>query len=615
MALSVLNPPRFFACTIKSMTSAGGWPSGPLAGTPYKWNAVLTVTAMTHSHPSAGVTQSYNGKHVKVGDWVATTAMGRALTVSSISAATNGEVTCVLEDEALFNAVQDPEGNREGRIPFGAGNKGYIFGVENNFPAMLPLPTLMASAFPAHFAAQMLSRFFYVKGAPNRVRSNTFHLGDQSSDGNKVLYFDDGSDANLGGIRLNVTTKKIEYSHGGDIWDALGDVQDSITIGGSGNKTIYFGSGPNAPAISYDIATGDFGYSLDGTNYTSFSTAKRLVDGNCRFEKRDSVWKYSVDGGVTWLALGASNKISAGNVIVNVNETTGNLEISRDGGATYTTIGETATSLSSGHGRLRWNPAGHWESSADDGATWTEIGAGGGGGSTNTTTLFGSGFPVLMQRVPTASWSGPVPTTETTVITVPTGNPDLRYVITSIGLTNTGTVDINLTAGINYLGTGNISLGNAMAFPAGCCTDMVWQAKVMKPGDTLTLQASAAGLQAYVSYTVVPAGADLFGGGVDLTTVNQTTFATFSSAVLLTSILAVTDGAADADVSVLILDSANAVRGYVCSGTPLRGAPPSTLECLLNPRYIPAGYKLAAKASAANLVEVHYTAASAPGLV
>jgi len=129
--------------------------------TPYRWNAILGITAQAHSDGTTTPTPYfYTGMNVAVGDYICSDADGTSLMIASISSQSSSTVTCILQDVNSFNALQDSTGNMNGLIQNGPGIVGYIFAISNGVPILGNIPAaLPGNLSGTSFAANIQSRF------------------------------------------------------------------------------------------------------------------------------------------------------------------------------------------------------------------------------------------------------------------------------------------------------------------------------------------------------------------------------------------------------------------------------------------------------------------------
>lgn len=121
-------------------------------------NAIISQPHPAYVDPSSGRTY-YDGRDVVEGDYITTTASGKCLRITNITAKTDVSFNCVLVDDDELNRSIDT--NADGRILEG---EGYIFEVKNNVPVLFPLPSGLSAGFTFTFASQLLARFLAKNG-------------------------------------------------------------------------------------------------------------------------------------------------------------------------------------------------------------------------------------------------------------------------------------------------------------------------------------------------------------------------------------------------------------------------------------------------------------------
>lgn len=144
----------------------------------YTYNAELDVTAQLHSGTTGFVAKQYDGRDVKVGDYIATSSQGRILKISSITNTGPTRVVCVLLDEDQMNASVDPTQFGESSIDK---DDGILFAIKEGKPFIFPLPGVLPGGLTKDFATQIFSRFNYVSKARNinvEQQPHTFKLGE-----------------------------------------------------------------------------------------------------------------------------------------------------------------------------------------------------------------------------------------------------------------------------------------------------------------------------------------------------------------------------------------------------------------------------------------------------
>jgi hypothetical protein len=144
----------------------------------YTYNAEIDVTAQLHSGTTGFVAKQYDGRDVKVGDYIATTSQGRILKIASITNTGPTRVVCVLMDEDQMNAAVDPTQFGESSIDK---DDGILFAVKEGKPFIFPLPDVLPGGLTNEFATQIFSRFNYVSKARNinvEQQPHTFEIGE-----------------------------------------------------------------------------------------------------------------------------------------------------------------------------------------------------------------------------------------------------------------------------------------------------------------------------------------------------------------------------------------------------------------------------------------------------
>jgi hypothetical protein len=126
------------------------------------WNVTLVVTPQPHSDPNNGHGMYYDGRDVKVGDWLATSNGGNCLRIKTIGSQNSTTVVAVVEDaHEAMNAVLDPNQGGDSAIPSG---EGVVFEEVNGMPVIFPLPEALPGVFTPTFAQQLINRFFTANG-------------------------------------------------------------------------------------------------------------------------------------------------------------------------------------------------------------------------------------------------------------------------------------------------------------------------------------------------------------------------------------------------------------------------------------------------------------------
>lgn len=134
-------------------------PTSPVVGAAYKWAASIFVNSQTIGIPLDTFTYAFDGTHVQVGDWVASSENGRALRIAEIISADPNSLSVILEDVDSYNALIDTSFAQDGSIPT---NTCIVFRLnENGFPVLGPLNS---GFFPEVAQANLMARFDYIDG-------------------------------------------------------------------------------------------------------------------------------------------------------------------------------------------------------------------------------------------------------------------------------------------------------------------------------------------------------------------------------------------------------------------------------------------------------------------
>ena len=169
----VIDAPKLLPIRITTLT-----PKDVKNSYVYTYNAEIDVTAQLHSGTTGFVAKQYDGRDVKVGDYIATTSQGRILKISSITNTGPTRVVCILMDEDQMNASVDPTQFGESSID---ADDGILFAIKEGKPFIFPLPTILPGGLTKDFATQIFSRFNYVSKARNinvELTPHTFELGE-----------------------------------------------------------------------------------------------------------------------------------------------------------------------------------------------------------------------------------------------------------------------------------------------------------------------------------------------------------------------------------------------------------------------------------------------------
>ena len=169
----VIDAPKLLPIRITTLT-----PKDVKNNYVYTYNAEIDITAQLHSGTTGFVAKQYDGRDVRVGDYIATTSQGRILKIASITNTGPTRVVCVLMDEDQMNAAVDPTQFGESSIDK---DDGILFAVKEGKPFIFPLPDVLPGGLTNEFATQIFSRFNYVSKARNinvEQQPHTFEIGE-----------------------------------------------------------------------------------------------------------------------------------------------------------------------------------------------------------------------------------------------------------------------------------------------------------------------------------------------------------------------------------------------------------------------------------------------------
>lgn len=151
-------------------------PPDPLA---FRWEVTLTIANQQHSSIYTRAPGVYTGMDIEVGQWIGNITNGQSYQIISVTAKSDTEVTCIIQDIFRYNTFKDPNQTGEGGAPAGGGQEYVVFEIgDNGTPAVDPKPENLIN--PA-FWINLISRFNYIDNQYDFAlfqRYNTFALGD-----------------------------------------------------------------------------------------------------------------------------------------------------------------------------------------------------------------------------------------------------------------------------------------------------------------------------------------------------------------------------------------------------------------------------------------------------
>lgn len=154
------TPAKFLPISLSITGTNANWPSdgSAYAGFPWRFNAILSITAQAHDDPNTSPAFFYDGTDVVVGDWIFTSSDGFMMKIHSISSQTFNSVHCVLEDVDQANIYSDSTQSQNAASPNG---NGYLFSVNSaGYPIISPVPSTLVTSVTPQFYANIVSRFF-----------------------------------------------------------------------------------------------------------------------------------------------------------------------------------------------------------------------------------------------------------------------------------------------------------------------------------------------------------------------------------------------------------------------------------------------------------------------
>jgi hypothetical protein len=334
----------FGGVSVKAYATVNG-----IQSIPSQWNAVLKVATQPHSDPtSTPAAYFFDGRSVKVGDWIVSSSEGKSLRVASISSATSNSVSCVLEDVNNFNALNDETGNLDGMIPTGTGVVGFVYETVANMPLISSLPAALPGNLSPTFAQNVIARFQAQFGQSNEVKgplsvagvvhstSGGFRFPDGTVQSSASLGYDlspyaklDGSIPFTGNVRIDSPTS--QFLAPGSSASAPAFSFDSDTTTGIGRAGVaggisFFNAGTRSAGIN---AAGN--WSL-GPNALSSNASDRLnVDGDIRFMSGSDGLKFYDGTKQTTAAVSYTHPTGDGSLHVPATGSTNNSKVLKAG--------------------------------------------------------------------------------------------------------------------------------------------------------------------------------------------------------------------------------------------------------------------------------------------
>jgi len=189
-------PSRLLVVTTTNIEQTDFWQEAlgdgdPWVGYPFRWRVTCDVTPQQHSSPFTRQPYYYDGMDIRVGDWIADVATGRAVQVITIESQSPTSATVIVEDVDRYNTYSDPTGQGVGIGPLGTA---FLFTLgDDGLPILSPM-TVSATALQANLAWQLdqISRFRHRNMLRSYYRVNQpgheFVVGDAIRLNNDGLY-------------------------------------------------------------------------------------------------------------------------------------------------------------------------------------------------------------------------------------------------------------------------------------------------------------------------------------------------------------------------------------------------------------------------------------------
>jgi hypothetical protein len=180
----------------------------------------------------------------------------------------------------------------------------------------------------------------------------------------------------------------------------------------------------------------------------------------------------------------------------------------------------------------------------------------------------------------------------------------LRYLISSIHVTNISSSDGWITAEQSLSGGSAIQISNEIPVPAGSSIELLKKFKVMYPSDILNFKANAdSAIHVTISYFIDNSD-QYFRSGVELptNTITDVFVSANTNGSYIESCLLATDSIYDELITVTWTDGSNAVQGYFSYDLVVPAN--SSIELLEKPKFIANGNKIRAQAGLADRIEV-----------
>jgi hypothetical protein len=192
-------------------------------------------------------------------------------------------------------------------------------------------------------------------------------------------------------------------------------------------------------------------------------------------------------------------------------------------------------------------------------------------------------------------------TTSMAVAKTANASSSYRTIVHSIHIANISASEVTVSGEMQS----SFSFAHTIPIPAGSAVELLKQPKVLGPGETIELQASAGGSLYATIILEEKEDTDFWDAQVDVTSAATWTdlyTSTSNPSVVQSILLANDDGTNDVKARVIWTDGSNSLQSYLCYDLVVPAD--STVELCEQPKYLASGYKLRVYANQADRLEV-----------
>ncbi len=192
-------------------------------------------------------------------------------------------------------------------------------------------------------------------------------------------------------------------------------------------------------------------------------------------------------------------------------------------------------------------------------------------------------------------------TTSMAVAKTANASSSYRTIVHSIHIANISSSEVTVSGEMQS----SFSFAHTIPVPAGSAVELLKQPKVLGPGETIELQASAGGSLYATIVLEEKEDTDYWDAQVDVTSAATWTdlyTSTSNPSVVQSILLANDDGNNDVKARVIWTDGSDSLQSYLCYDLVVPAD--STVELCEQPKYLPSGYKLRVYANAADRLEI-----------